>query len=158
MELRQLIYFEAVARYGGFSRAAEQLRIAQPAVSAQIRRLETELGTVLLQRPPRRVALTYAGELLLARARTVLDQLDGARADLDELAAVLGGHLRLGATPVLAPTALPRSLARFHRRYPGVTLALQTGLIAGLLADLDSGTVDVVIGPMHHDLPAGFAA
>jgi DNA-binding transcriptional LysR family regulator len=158
MELRQLIYFEAVARYGGFSRAAEQLRIAQPAVSAQIRRLETELGTVLLQRTTRRVALTHAGELFLARTRTVLDQLDGARADLDELAAVLRGHLRIGATLVLASIDLPRSLARFHRRYPGVTLALRTGLIAELLAELDSGTVDVVIGPMHDDLPASFAA
>src|SRR5260370_485040 len=158
MELRQLIYFEAVARFGGFSRAAEQLRIAQPAVSAQIRRLETELGTVLLQRTTRRVALTHAGELFLARARTVLDQLDGARADLDDLAAVLRGHLRIGATLVLASIDLPRSLARFHRRYPGVTLALRTGLIAELLAELDSGTVDVVLGPMHDDLPASFAA
>ena len=71
MELRQLVYFEAVARHGGFSRAAEQLRIAQPAVSAQIRRLESELGTTLLQRTTRRVALTHAGELFLARTRAV---------------------------------------------------------------------------------------
>jgi LysR family transcriptional regulator, transcription activator of glutamate synthase operon len=158
MELRQLVYFEAVARHGGFSRAAQQLRIAQPAVSAQIRRLETELGTALLERTTRRVSLTHAGELFLARARTVLDELDGARADLDELAAVRRGHLRIGATLVLASIDLPRSLARFHRRYPGVTLALRTGLIAQLLDDLDSGTVDVVVGPLHDDLPAGFVA
>src|SRR5215469_3500076 len=158
MELRQLVYFEAVARHGGFSRAAEQLRIAQPAVSAQIRRLESELGTALLQRTTRRVALTHAGELFLARTRTVLDELDGARAELDELAAVRRGHLRIGATLVLASIDLPRSLARFHRRYPGVTLALRTGLIAHLLDDLDSGTVDVVVGPLHDDLPAGFLA
>jgi len=83
----------------------------------------------------------------------VLDQLDGARADLDELAAVLRGHLRIGATLVLASIDLPRSLARFHRRYPGVKLALHTGLIAGLLAELDSGTVDVVIGPCTTTCP-----
>jgi len=158
MELRQLVYFEAVARHGGFSRAAEQLRIAQPAVSAQIRRLETELGTALLQRTTRRVALTHAGELFLARTRAVLDELDAARADLDELAAVRRGHLCIGATLVLASIDLPRSLARFHRRYPGVTLALRTGLIAQRLDDLDSGTVDVVVGPLHDDLPAGFLA
>src|SRR5215472_1109728 len=158
MELRQLVYFEAVARHGGFSRAAEQLRIAQPAVSAQIRRLESELGTALLQRTTRRVALTHAGELFLARTRAVLDELDAARADLDELAAVRRGHLCIGATLVLASIDLPRSLARFHRRYPGVTLALRTGLIAHLLDDLDSGTVDVVVGPLHDDLPAGFLA
>ena len=71
MELRQLAYFEAVVRHGGFSRAAQQLQIAQPAVSAQVRRLERELGTTLLERTTRRVALTPAGELVLARARSV---------------------------------------------------------------------------------------
>jgi LysR family transcriptional regulator, transcription activator of glutamate synthase operon len=158
MELRQLVYFEAVARCGGFSRAAEQLRIAQPAVSAQIRRLEAELGTPLLERTTRRVALTQAGELFLARARSVLDELDGARADLAELAAVRRGHVRIGATLVLGSLDLPGSLARFRRRYPGVTLALRAGLIAGLLSDLESGEIDIVLGPLHPELLAGFLA
>ncbi len=158
VELRQLVYFEAVARHGGFSRAAEQLRIAQPAVSAQVRRLEAELGTPLLERTTRRVALTYAGELFLARTAAVLDQLDHARADLAELDAVVRGHTRIGATQVLGSIDLPRALAQFHHRYPGVTLALRTGLIANLLGDLDSGTIDVVLGPIHADLPARFAA
>src|SRR6266581_9315145 len=129
VELRQLVYFEAVVRYGGFTRAAQQLRIAQPAVSAQIKRLEAELGSPLLERTTRRVALTHAGELFLARARSILGQIEGARADLDELAAVTRGHLSIGATQLLAGIDLPGSLARFHRRYPGVTLALRTGLI-----------------------------
>lgn len=158
MELRQLVYFEAVVRYGGFSRAAEQLRIAQPAVSAQIRRLESELGTPLLERTTRRVALTNAGQLLLARTRAVLDQLDGVRADLDELASVVRGHLRVGATQGLAALDVPRLLAGFHRRYPGVTLALRTGLIGELLADLDVGGLDVVLGPIHADLGPTFHA
>jgi LysR family transcriptional regulator, transcription activator of glutamate synthase operon len=158
MELRQLAYFEAVVRYGGFSRAAEQLRIAQPAVSAQVRRLETELGTPLLERTTRRVALTHAGELFLARVRTVLGQLDGARADLAELAAVRRGHVRIGATLVLGPLDLPRSLAQFRRRYPGVTVALRAGLIAELLGDLGSGEIDIVLGPLHPELLDGFVA
>lgn len=158
MELRQLVYFEAVARCGGFSRAAEQLRIAQPAVSAQVRRLEAELGTPLLERTTRRVALTHAGELFLARTAAILGQLDGARADLAELDAVVRGHLRIGATQVLGSIDLPRSLAGFNRRYPGVTLTLRTGLIARLLGDLDSGAIDVVLGPVHDDLPGRFAA
>lgn len=156
MELRQLAYFEAVVRYGGFSRAAEQLHIAQPAVSAQVRRLETELGTPLLERTTRRVALTHAGELFLARVRTVLGQLDGARADLAELAAVRRGHVRIGATLVLGSLDLPRSLAQFRRRYPGVTLALRAGLIADLLGDLGSGEIDIVLGPLHPELLDGF--
>jgi DNA-binding transcriptional LysR family regulator len=158
VELRQLVYFEAVARCGGFSRAAEQLRIAQPAVSAQVRRLEAELGTPLLERTTRRVALTPAGELFLARTAAILDQLAGARADLAELDAVVRGHLRIGATQVLGSIDLPRSLAGFNTRYPGVTLTLRTGLIATLLGDLEAGVIDVVLGPVHDDLPGRFAA
>jgi LysR family transcriptional regulator, transcription activator of glutamate synthase operon len=157
VELRQLTYFEAVARHGGFSRAAEQLRIAQPAVSAQIRRLEAELGSPLLERTTRRVRLTPAGELLLARARSILGQVAAARADLAELATVTRGHLSLGATQLLATIDLPGSLARFHHRYPGVTLALRTGLIADLLAGLRAGQIDVALAPVHPDLPASFA-
>ncbi len=158
MELRQLVYFEAVARLGGFSRAAEQLRIAQPAVSAQIRRLERELGTTLFERTTRRVGLTHAGELLLVRARVVLAELDGARSDLGELAAVLRGQLRLGVTQVLGSLDLAGALAAFHRRYPDVTLAIRSGLVAELLDELDAGTVDALIAPIHGDLPDRFLA
>src|SRR5262252_9835313 len=158
MELRQLVYFDAVVRYGGFSRAAERLHVAQPAVSAQIRRLETELGTTLLQRTTRRVSLTYAGELFLARARRVLDQLDRARADLDELSTVRRGQVRVGATQILGSLDLPAALAQFRHRYPGVSLALHSGLIAKLLGLLDAGGVDLIVGPVHDDLPAAFHA
>ena len=158
MELRQLVYFDAVVRYGGFSRAADRLHVAQPAVSAQIRRLETELGTTLLQRTTRRVALTHAGELFLARTRRVLDQLDRARADLDELSTVRRGQVRVGATQILGSLDLPAALARFRHRYPGVSLALQTGLIAELLDTLNSGEVDLVLGPVHDDLPDRYLA
>lgn len=158
MELRQLVYFEAVVRYGGFSAAAARLHVAQPAVSAQIRRLETELGTPLLERTTRRVATTHAGQLFLARVRTILDQIDEARGDLDELANVLRGRLRIGATQGLASLDVPRLLAGFHRRYPGVTLALKSGLIATLLHELETGELDIVLGPVHADLVAGFVA
>jgi DNA-binding transcriptional LysR family regulator len=127
-------------------------------VSAQIRRLEAELGTPLLERTTRRVVLTHAGQLFLARTRAVLGQLDEARSELAELARVLRGRLRVGATQGLASVDLPRLLAEFHRRYPGVTLALRTGLIGELLTELAAGEVDIVLGPVHADLPATFAA
>jgi LysR family transcriptional regulator, transcription activator of glutamate synthase operon len=152
VELRQLVYFEAVVRHGGFSRAGEQLRVAQPAVSAQIRRLEAELGTPLLRRTTRQVALTEAGELFLVRVRSVLEQLDLARAELGELTAVLRGRVRIGATPVLGTLDLPAALARFHRRHPSVTLTLRTGLIADLRDALDCGELDLVVGPLHPGL------
>ena len=158
MELRQLTYFEAVARLGGFSRAAEHLRIAQPAVSAQIRNLERELGTTLFERTTRRVALTHAGELLLVRARAVLAEVQGARTDLDQLAGVLRGRLSIGATPVLGSLDLPAELAGFHRRHPELTLTTRTGLVADLLSGLADGDIDVVLGPIHDDLPQRYRA
>lgn len=158
MELRQLVYFEAIARFGGFTRAAEQLHIAQPAISAQIRNLERELGAALFERTTRRVELTHGGTLLLARVRTVFAELDGARADLDELAAVLRGQLRLGVTQVLGPIDLPGLLAAFHRAYPEVTLTVRSGLVAELLSELDAGTVDAVIAPIHDGLPDRYVA
>ena len=158
MELRQLVYFEAVVRCGGFTRAAESLRIAQPAVSAQIRRLESELGAPLLLRTTRQVSLTAAGQLFLTRARRVLGELDAARSDMDEQAAVLRGRVCLGATPVLGPFDLPTVLAAFHRRYSAVTVSLRSGLVGAMLRALDDGDVDLVLGPIHVDLPARYTA
>ena len=158
MELRQLVYFDAVARHHSFTKAAQRLHVAQPAVSAQIRRLEAELGTTLLERTTRRVALTHAGELFLDRARQVLAQLDAARGDLAELSAVRRGRVRIGATQVLGSLDLPASLAAFRRRHSGVSLALRTGLIAKLLGMLDAGEVDLIVGPVHDDLPTAYQA
>lgn len=127
MELRQLVYFEAVVRCGGFTRAAEHLHVAQPAVSAQIRHLEKELGVTLLARTTRRVALTQAGELLLVRARRVLVELDGTRVDLAELTEVLRGRVVLGATEVLGAFDLPATLASFAGRFPASRSACVPG-------------------------------
>lgn len=158
MELRQLTYVEAVARLGGFTRAAEHLHVAQSAVSAQVRALEAELGVALFARTTRRVTLTGAGELFLARARRVLSELDGARAELAELAAVVHGRVAIGSMAVLGAYDLPAALAGFHARYPGVSLTLRSGLIAELLELLDAGAVDLVVGPVHADLPSRFSA
>lgn len=158
MELRQLVYFDAVVRYGGFTRAAQQLLVAQPAISAQVQRLETELGTPLLARTTRRVTLTHAGELFLPRVRRVLAELDSARVELDELSAVVRGRVRIGATPLLGPLTLPEVLAGFRRRYPGVTLTLRSELIGSLLAGLDRDELDVVLGPVHEPPPPRYRA
>jgi LysR family transcriptional activator of glutamate synthase operon len=158
MELRQLTYFEAVARLGGFTRAAERLHIAQSAVSAQVRALEAELGVALFARTTRRVTLTEAGALFLERVRRVLGELDGARAELAELAAVVRGRVAIGSMAVLGGYDLPAALVAFHARHPGVSLTLRSGLIAELLELLDSGEADLVVGPVHDDLPSRFSA
>ncbi len=158
MELRQLIYFDAIVRHGGFTRAAEHLHVAQTAVSAQIRRLEAELGVSLLTRTTRRVALTHAGELFLTRTRRILDELDAGRADLDQLADVLAGRVRIGAVEALDPFDLPAALAEFHTRYPGVEVVLRSGSIGQhLLGSLDADDLDLALGPTPAGLPDRYA-
>lgn len=159
MELRQLVYFDAVVRRGGFTRAAEHLHVAQPAISAQIRRLEAELSVTLLLRSTRRVRLTHAGELLLTRARRILDEIDGARTDLDDLAEVLRGRVRIGAVEALGPFDLHGALAAFHARYPAVELTLRSAAVRQELLDaLDADYVDFALVPMRADLEDQYMA
>ena len=155
MELRQLHYFDAVVRTGGFTRAAETLHVAQPAVSVQIRALERELGTELLQRSTRRVALTHAGEVFLIRVRSALAELDAARRDLGELSDVVTGEVRIGAALVVGALDLPGALATFRRRHPGVALSLRTGLVRDLCRELDDGALDLALGPLDTAARAG---
>lgn len=148
MELRQFVYFDAVVRHGGFTRAAAALRIAQPAVSAQLRKLETELGVRLLERTTRSVRLTRAGEVVLARARHVFAELDGVRDDLALLAGELRGQVRLGSIQATGPFRLVEALAAFQREFPEVELSLRSGRLSQLIADLDNDVIDMAIGPL----------
>src|SRR5205085_11633857 len=91
MDLRQLRYLVALDQERNFTRAAEREHIAQPALSQQIRRLEEEVGLALVERTTRHVAFTEAGEFLVARARRVLAEIDGARAELAALKGVQTG-------------------------------------------------------------------
>lgn len=152
MELRQLVYFDAVIREGGFTKAARHLHVAQPAISAQVKQLEAELGVTLIQRGTRAPVLTQAGELLLARARQVLAHLEAARLEMAGLSSVTKGTVRIGATPVLGAFDLAAAMASFRLRYPGVGMTLRSGLLDELVAQLDAGTLDVVIGPEHAGL------
>src|SRR5512133_3429766 len=94
MELRQLRYVEAVSRHSHFTRAAEELHVAQSALSHQIRRLEAELGTELFERTSRSVVTTEAVE---ARARAVIAEIDGVRSEIDELNGLIRGRISIGA-------------------------------------------------------------
>jgi LysR family transcriptional regulator, transcription activator of glutamate synthase operon len=125
MELRQLRYLVALADERHFTRAAAREHIAQPALSQQIRRLEAEVGLALVERTTRRVALTDAGELLVARARRILSELDDAQAELATLAGVKGGRLSVGALHTMGPLDLSLLLASFHRDHPAVELTVR---------------------------------
>jgi DNA-binding transcriptional LysR family regulator len=154
MELRQLQYFVAVVRHGGFTAAADALWLTQSALSQQIRRLEAEVGVALLRRGSRGVVPTPAGEALLARAETILAEAAAARAELDEHAGATRGRVRVAATPGDA-VSLPAALAAFHRAHPALQLALRHAG-AGEVADLAArGEVDVGVAALPGDPPAG---
>jgi DNA-binding transcriptional LysR family regulator len=141
VELRQLEYFVAVAEELHFGRAADRLHIGQPAVSQQIRRLERELGAELLDRSPRHVRLTAAGESLLPEARAVMAAAARARAAVTATPAARTGKLRLG-TSVGLGERLERVLDAFAGLAPGVTLELVAATTDERLARLADGTLD----------------
>jgi LysR family transcriptional regulator, transcription activator of glutamate synthase operon len=125
MELRQLRYLVAVADERHFTRAAAREHIAQPALSQQIRRLEDQVGLALLERTTRSVALTDAGQLLVARARRILTEIDAAEAELQALTGVQAGHVTVGAMHTMGPIDVSLALALFHERHPGVELTVR---------------------------------
>ncbi len=142
MELRQLRSVEAVARHRHFTRAAEELHVAQSALSHQIRRLEDELGTPLFERTSRRVAPTEAGQAIAARARRVLAEVDAARGEVDELRGLLRGRVWIGALLPAGELDVPGLLARFSQAYPGVEVSLREGIAADMLHYLATDELD----------------
>ena len=152
MEMHQLVYFESVSRHLHFTRAAEELNVAQPSVSQQIRKLETELGAPLFHRMKRRVALTEAGKTFLPHARAVLRRVEEARLEVQELSGLQRGALAVGTPPSVGTHLLPRAMAAFSRRHPGIALAFREAGSRTLLTLLEEGELDlaVVIQPMRH--------
>ncbi|MFC9972669.1 LysR family transcriptional regulator [Spirillospora sp. NPDC127200] len=155
MQLQQLAYFVAVAEVRHFTQAAEILRVAQPSLSKQIRALETELGASLFSRARGNITLTPAGETLLPLAKRILADVDTARLEVQELAGLRRGRVRLGATPSLCAGLLGDVLRRFHDAYPGVQLIVEEGGSRDLVRDLTRGLLDLalVILPLHGDPP-----
>jgi DNA-binding transcriptional LysR family regulator len=160
MELRQLAYFVAVAEEGSFTRAAAQVRVAQPGVSAQIRQLERELGQPLLDRSGRAVRLTEVGAAVLPYARAALAAVAGAKAAVDELTGLLRGRVAVGMITSCGPLGLPELLAEFHQTYPSVEITLSEANSDELVDGLRAGTLDAAIIGLASDAntaPAGLA-
>ena len=145
MELRQLQYFVAIADEGHFTRAAERVLIAQPAISQQIRRLEAELGEPLFDRDRRHVRLTAAGRALLPHARATLAAADRAKAAVRSLSGLLSGQLTVGAFEGAPEGLLAASLGRFRRAYPAVDVQAKEGYAADLLTAVQRGELDAAI-------------
>ena len=143
--LKQLRYFDALARHCHFGRAAQACAISQPALSMQIKELEETLGGVLIERGARQVGLTKFGEEVAQRARDILrsvDELsDFARASRDHLV----GPLRIGMIPTIAPYLLPAIIANLTRMHPEIDIHIRETVTPTLIRELAQGRLDTAI-------------
>src|SRR5688572_11388657 len=145
MTLRQLRYFDALARHSHFGRAAAACAISQPALSMQIKELEEALGGVLIERGARQVRLTRFGEEVARRVRDILrsvDELgDFARASQDQLV----GRLRIGMIPTIAPYLLPTVIENLTRMHPELEIHVRETMTPRLIQELAEGRLDTAI-------------
>ncbi|MGW5849200.1 LysR family transcriptional regulator [Streptomyces sp. NPDC055254] len=145
MELRQLEYFIAVAEEQNFTRAAERVHISQSGVSAQIRRLERELGAELFDRSARTVTLTVAGRAALEHARAALAAAGAVGQAVGEVTDLIRGHLTVGMVIGCTLTPLFDALAAFHQAHPGVEISLLEDSSDRLIEGVRTGTVDLAL-------------
>lgn len=145
LTLKQLRYFEALARHGHFGRAAEASAISQPALSMQIREMEDRLGMPLFDRGARLVQLTPFGQEVAGRAREILRLTE----ELEDLSRItrdqMAGRLRLGVIPTVAPYLLPQVIGALTRAYPALQLHLRETITPRLLQELGEGRLDCAI-------------
>ncbi|MEM9797724.1 MAG: LysR substrate-binding domain-containing protein [Pseudomonadota bacterium] len=143
--IRQLRYFEALARHGHFGRAAEASSVSQPALSVQIRELEANLGAALFERSARGVRLTAFGQDMSERVRRILRAVDELGAAARTAQGVLSGRLRLGVIPTVGPYLLPAMIRRIGRDYPDLDLDIRETITPRLIEELGAGRLDAAI-------------
>jgi LysR family transcriptional regulator, hydrogen peroxide-inducible genes activator len=145
LTLKQLRYFESLARHGHFGRAADACAISQPALSMQIRELEGELGAALFERGARQIRLTSFGEEFGLRARNILRSVD----ELEDLARASGdglaGRLRIGVIPTIAPYLLPTIIGNLTRQYADLEIHVRETVTPKLIQELSEGRLDTAI-------------
>lgn len=145
LDLRQLECFCAVARTGSFTKAADDLDIAQPSLSEQVKNLEKALDTALFERLSRRVELTPAGEALLPKARALLEEADALPHFVSSVREGLSGPLRVGAIPTILPYFVAPNLASFVKKCPQVELHLKEATTAELIKQIQDGVLDLAV-------------
>ncbi len=152
IKIRDLEYLDAIEKHRHFGKAAEACHVSQPTLSGQIQKLEEQLGVVLIERHPRNIMLTPAGEELLTTARRVMV----AARDLELTAKTLGdplsGEFHLGLIPTLAPYLLPIVMPALIKKLPNLQLYLHEHKTADLLKLLDDGTMDALVLPWLDDM------
>jgi DNA-binding transcriptional LysR family regulator len=158
VELRQLRYLVALADGRSFTRAAAASHVAQPALSQQVRRLEAELGVTLVDRSRRPVALTPAGESLVARARRALGEIDAGIEEVADIRGARSGRVLVGAMQSLGAYDLPGVVAAFHARHPGVDVLVREESSEEMLRMVAADELDLAFASLDEPPPAGLSA
>jgi DNA-binding transcriptional LysR family regulator len=151
LNLNSLRLFEAVARTGSFTRAADDVHVSQPAISKAVREIERSLGVALFERSARGARLTEAGQLLAEQARTLFGLARTAEEEMRAFAGLGRGTLRIGASTTIATYLLPPLLGRFTQRYPGIDLRLVSANTLDIVRQLVAYELDVALveGPVN---------
>jgi DNA-binding transcriptional LysR family regulator len=149
LDVRRLKVLREVARLGSFSAAADALSFTQPAISRQIATLDSDAGAQLVERIARGIRLTPAGALLVEHADAILDRLAAAETQLEALAGLKGGRLRIGAFPTANAMLVPLAIKAFTERHPDVELRLEEAVTSELYSRLAAGDIDVAVVSDH---------
>ena len=145
MNLRDLKYLVAVAEHQHFGRAAEACFVSQPTLSTQLKKLEQTLGVTLIERTNRRVMLSPEGEQIVAQAQRILVEVNALTAMSEHLRDPMGGELRLGIIPTIAPYLLPKILAPIAAEFPNLNIQLTEGQTSHITRMLKHGDLDAVL-------------
>jgi LysR family transcriptional regulator, salicylic acid-responsive activator of bsdBCD len=145
MEIKDMRAFYAIVEEGNISHAAQRLDIAQPALSRQMKRLETSLGVQLFERGSRRIRLTDAGRVLYSRVEHILGMVDGTVREITEIGSGVAGSIQLGTITTSGALLLPELISEFHRRYPQVTYQIWEAEGARILELLDNRVIEIGI-------------
>ncbi|NER51266.1 MAG: LysR family transcriptional regulator [Symploca sp. SIO1A3] len=143
MDLYQIRYFLTIAEFGSFTKAAEQLYVSQPSLSAGIKKLEQELDVMLFERGGRRILLTPAGRLFQEKAKAILAEYQSIRQDLEKLKAQ--PTLRIATLHTLRANSMAKIIGAFHQQYPKVVIEICNGYLQDLQDWLEQGEVDLTI-------------
>jgi DNA-binding transcriptional LysR family regulator len=145
MDIKDMRAFYAIVEEGNISHAAQRLDIAQPALSRQMKRLETSLGVQLFERGSRRIRLTDAGRVMYTRVEHILGMVDGTVREITEIGSGIAGSIRLGTITTSGALLLPELISEFHSRYPNVTYQIWEAEGARILELLDNRVIEIGI-------------
>lgn len=156
MELQQIRYFLAISTHGSFSRAAQECGVSQPALTAAMKKLETEIGGALLHREGKRLVVTPMGRLVLPALQQAMQGTHSAATLARNFQLLRQAPLRLGALHTVGPARIAAFLRTFHRKHPGVEVTVQEGSVPGLLQMLETGELDLAITSLVQPPPDTF--